>query len=248
MKILIIEDEKPAYQKIERLLRNIDERIEVTCILESVEDATNWLSVNSHPDLILMDVQLEDGLCFEIFEKIELKVPVIFITAYDQYAIKAFKVNSVDYLLKPVNESELRNAIQKYKSVYENDHYSKVEALIKQLQPAVKERFLIKVGEHFKSILATDIRCFYIRERCVFLFTEAGKSYPVDYSLEKIEEVIDSRIFFRVNRNFIVKYSCIKDIISYSSSRLKIVLDGWTEDEIIVSRERVSDFKAWIDR
>ena len=250
MKVLIIEDEQPASTKLIRLLKETEPDIEITAILESVEQSTNWFHSHPAPDLIFMDIQLEDGLSFEIFENCEIKTPVIFTTAYDTYMLKAFKVNSVDYLLKPISAEELKSAINKFKTFHNNKpDYSKLESIIKQLTPQTKERFLIKIGEHYRSIPISDINCFYIRERYNFIFTNTGKSYPVDYSLDKIEQLIDPQSFFRVNRNFIIRFSAIKDILAYSSNRLKITLTNWTEkEEIIVSRERVAEFKAWMDR
>jgi Response regulator of the LytR/AlgR family len=248
MKVLIIEDEHPAAQKLIRVLKEIDSRIEVIDVLRSVEQAINWFTENQNPELIFMDIQLEDGLCFDIFENCRIDIPVIFTTAYDEYAIKAFKVNSVDYLLKPVDRNELKNAIEKFKIIHQAD-YSKFESIIKQLQPQQKERFLVKIGEHYKSIPTSTINCFYIIERCTFLFTNTAKSYPLDYSLDKIEQLIDSKLFFRINRDCIVNFYAVRDMIAYSSSRLKIILADWIEKgEIIVSRERVADFKKWIDR
>jgi DNA-binding LytR/AlgR family response regulator len=250
MKVLIIEDERPAAQKLIRMLNEINLRIEVVDVLKSVEQAVNWMPENPSPELIFMDIQLEDGLCFDIFESCRINIPVIFTTAYDEYALKAFKVNSVDYLLKPIDQSELKNAIDKFTIIHQSGtDYSKLESVIKQLQPQQKERFLVKIGEHYKSIPTSTINCFYINERCTFLFTDTAKSYPLDYSLDKIEQLIDSKSFFRINRDFIVNFYAIRDMIAYSSSRLKIVLSGWTEkEEIIVSRERVADFKNWVDR
>jgi DNA-binding LytR/AlgR family response regulator len=250
MRVLIIEDERPASQKLERLLKDIDKDFEVVKILESIEDSTNWLLKNPHPDLIFMDIQLEDGICFEIFENIDIKTPVIFTTAFNEYALKAFKVNSVDYLLKPINKDELRNSVQKFRLIHKKDmDYSKIESMLNQLKPKNKERFLVKIGEHYKSIQADDINCFFIMERSNFINTGKGKDYAVDFSLDKAETMIDPKKFFRVNRDIILNYAAISDIIAYSSSRLKIVVDGWSDkDEIIVSRERVADFKIWMDR
>jgi DNA-binding LytR/AlgR family response regulator len=250
MKVLIIEDERPASQKLIRLLKEIDSEIEIIDVLQSIEQAVNWFSENPSTELIFMDVQLEDGLCFDIFENCKIETPVIFTTAYDEYALKAFKVNSIDYLLKPIVQDELKNAIEKFNSIYKSKpDYSKLETVIKQLQTKKKERFLIKIGEHYKSIPVSTVNCFYINERCTFLFTDAAKNYPLDYSLDKIEQLIDSKLFFRINRDCIVNFYAIRDMISYSSSRLKIILADWTEkEEITVSRERVSDFKKWIDR
>ncbi|HDS07494.1 MAG TPA: response regulator transcription factor [Bacteroides sp.] len=250
MKVLIIEDEKPASRKLIRLLEEVDRAIEVMGVLPSVEQTINWFLKNRNPDLIFMDIQLEDGLCFEIFENCRITTPVIFTTAYDEYALKAFKVNSVDYLLKPVDPGELKNAIDKFRLLQGQKAASQnIGSVINQLQPARKERFLIKIGEHYRSVPVSDIRCFYIRERCNFLLTESGKSYPVDHSLDKIEQLVDPKQFFRISRNVIIQFDSIRDIISYSSSRLKIILAGWTgENDLLVSRERVAAFKGWMDR
>src|ERR1035437_563211 len=250
MKVLIIEDEQPASQKLIRLLGEIDLKIEIMDVLKSVEEAINWFSEHPDPELIFMDIQLEDGICFEIFESCSIKTPVIFTTAYNEYSLKAFKVNSVDYLLKPIIPEELKNAIDKFKKVHShNDDFAKIESIINQLKPKTKERFLIKVGEHYRSVQISSINCFYIKERCNFINVDNGKNYAIDYSLDKVELMIDSKLFFRVNRNFIINFSSIHDIIVYSSNRLKIILSNWTEnDDIMVSRERVTDFKNWMDR
>lgn len=249
MKILIIEDEQPAVQKLMRLLRSLDTKIEITGCLSSVVEATNWLLENQHPDLIIMDIQLEDGICFEIFENVALKTPVIFTTAYDTFAIRAFKVNSVDYLLKPVEMEELSKAIQKFQQVHQKEDFPGMEELIRRFQPTVKERFLIKIGEHFRPVQTTDIMCFFIKERCNFIRISTGKEYPLDLSLDKVEKMIDPKLFFRVNREYIIHFNTIKDIVAYSTGRLKIKLTGGHEaDEILVSRERVAGFKLWMDR
>ena len=250
MRVLIIEDEQPASQKLIRLIKEIDSSIEIAGIIESVEQATNWLCNNPHPELIFMDIQLEDGICFEIFENCTIKTPVIFTTAYNEYSLKAFKVNSVDYLLKPIVFEELKNAIEKFKTVhFQKVDFTKIESFINELQPKTKERFLIKIGEHYRSIQLSGINCFFIKERCNFINVDNGKIYAIDYSLDKIEDIIDPKMFFRVNRNFIVNFSAIHDIIAYSSNRLKIVLTNRAEkDEILVSRERVAEFKEWMDR
>ena len=250
MKVLIIEDERPAAQKLIRILKEIDPGIEVIDVLRSVEQTVNWFSENPSPELIFMDIQLEDGLCFDIFENYKIDIPVIFTTAYDEYALRAFKVNSIDYLLKPIDLPQLKSAIEKFTAIHQfKTEYSKLESVIKQLQPQKKERFLVKIGEHYKSIPISTIKCFYISERSTFLLTDTEKNYPLDYSLDKIEALIDSKLFFRINRDFIVNYYTIKDMTIYSSSRLKITLADWGQKgEIIVSRERVADFKKWIDR
>ena len=250
MKVLIIEDERFAYQKLIRLLGEIDPTIDVIEVLKSVEQATNWFLINPYPDLIFMDIQLEDGTCFEIFENIKIDIPVIFITAYNEYMLKAFKVNSVDYLLKPVTYEELKNAIDKFNSF----HYRKpvnaaFEEIVKQMQSQTKERFLIKIGEHYRSVQTSEIYCFYILERSLFIFTNTGKNYPIEYSLDNIEQMIDSKVFFRVNRNIMINFYAIRDMIAYSTNRLKILITNWdNKEDIIVSRERVALFKKWMDR
>lgn len=249
MKVLIIEDEQPAAHKLIRLLKEIDGEIEIMDILSSVEQSINWFAGHPSPELIFMDIQLEDGICFEIFENCKIHTPVIFTTAYDAYALKAFKVNSVDYLLKPISPDDLKMAINKYKSLHQPTmNYLHLQAIIEQLQPKIKERFLIKIGEHYISVQAQSINCFYIMERNTFVLTDKGKNYPIDYSLDKIEQLVDPKYFFRVNRNCIVNFSAIQDIISYSSSRLKIVLTSRTDlEDILVSRERVAGFKEWME-
>ena len=250
MKVLIIEDEKPASNKLIRLLNNMEVSLEILETLTSVEDSINWLNNHPAPDLIFMDVQLEDGICFDIFESIEIQSPVIFTTAYDHYAIRAFKVNSVDYLLKPIDQKELKQAVDKYLSMHSRtESQLSLESVLKMFPGKRKERFLIKIGEHFKSIPVTDIDCFFIEERCTFIHSRIGKTYALDYSLEKIEELVDPDRFFRINRNFIVNYSAIIDVVAYSSSRLKIKLSGLSEYHLLlVSRERVNSFKEWMDR
>lgn len=249
MKVLIIEDEQPAALKLIRLLKEIDAEVEIMDVLSSVEHSINWLAEHPSPELIFMDIQLEDGISFEIFENCKIHTPVIFTTAYDAYALKAFKVNSVDYLLKPISPDDLKIAMDKYKSLHQPImNYPHLQAIIKQLQPNIKERFLIKIGEHYISVQAQSINCFYIMERNTFVLTDKGKNYPIDYSLDKIEQLVDPKYFFRVNRNCIVNFSAIQDIISYSSSRLKIVLTCRTDlEDILVSRERVAGFKEWME-
>jgi len=250
MKVLIVEDERPASQKLIRLLGEIDPGIEVMDVLRSVEETINWFLTHSNPDLVFMDIQLDDGICFEIFENCDIKAPVVFTTAYDAYSLKAFKVNSVDYLLKPVVKDELKNAIEKFKTVHRQTmDFAKIESFINGKQAKTKERFLIKIGEHYRSVQTTSINCFFIKERGYFIKVDNGKKYAIDYSLDKVEQLVEARLFFRISRNFIINFSAIQDIVVYSSNRLKVILTNWTEkDEILVSRERIADFKEWMDR
>lgn len=250
MNVLIVEDEKPAADKLVRLLKETKEQINVVDVLTSVEKTAKWFLNKIPVDLIFMDIELEDGNCFEIFEICSVQTPVIFTTAYDEYTLKAFKVNSVDYLLKPIASEELEKAIEKYKTIHLKNEIGKdLLAIIDQMKPKKKERFLVKIGDRLKSIQIADVICFYIEERCTFLMTSSGKNYPLDFSLDKLEQMIDPGVFFRVNRNVIVCAESIRDIVSYSSSRLKLTIAHWKESEpLIVSRERVAEFKQWMDR
>jgi two-component system, LytTR family, response regulator LytT len=251
MNVLIIENEKPAVEKLQRLIKNIDPTISVVGILESVEHSIDWLLKNDTPDLILMDIQLDDGICFEIFESVKIKSPIIFTTAYDEYAIRAFKVNSVDYLLKPITKESLASAIEKLRTLFpvQTINNEKINHIYEQLGAQHKTRFFVKIGEHCQSISTNEIACFYIVERCTFFMTSSGKRYDVNYSLEQLEKLIDPQLFFRINRHTIINISVITDIISFSTNRLKIKIAN--EDkvgELLVSREKVTAFKEWLDR
>ncbi|MCB8994567.1 MAG: response regulator transcription factor [Bacteroidales bacterium] len=249
MKILIIEDEQLSARKLIRLLHEINPAIEVLEVLASVEAAVNWMTSEINPDLLFMDIQLEDGLCFEIFEKTNINIPVIFTTAYDEYTLKAFKVNSIDYLLKPLKIAELKDALKKFRTLKNPMDFRDLNQVLEKLQPKQKERFLIKMGERYKSVVISEIECFYIKERSGFMHLSNGKDYAIDFSLDKIEEMVDSKMFFRINRNMIINFNSINEILAYSSSRLKITLKTWSEpEEILLSRERVNDFKNWMDR
>jgi DNA-binding LytR/AlgR family response regulator len=250
MNVLIIEDEKPAARRLNRMLAVLD--IEVQQMLHSVEESLNWLQNNTHPDLIFLDIQLSDGLSFEIFEEIEVKSAIIFTTAYDEYALKAFKLNSVDYLLKPLDEDELKIAVDKFKNNLPQQSNVQVhiddirKLLVNPVDRKFKKRLTIKVGQHIKIILIEEVECFYSENKATYIYTKENRSYLLDNSLEHWQEQLDPEHFFRVNRTFIVHINAIKDIIAYSNSRLKLILNSYSETEIIVSRERVKDFKEFI--
>lgn len=251
MNVLIVENEMPAANGLGELLKKVDKNINVTGITQSVESTINWLQNNSSPDLIFMDIQLDDGLCFELFESMKIDIPVIFTTAYDEYTLSAFKVNSVDYLLKPIDKTQLIHAIEKFTAI----HYHKaisddlLTQLSKELNIGYKTRFLIKAGEHYKSVQTNEISCFYIMERATFIKTLSDRDYAVDYSLDHLSKKLDSKMFFRINRNCIINIDAISDILSYSSSRLKIKLKSNPSFiDLIVSKDKVSEFKKWIDK
>ena len=248
-KVIIIEDEKPAARRLQRMLSRLN--IETETMLHSVAEAVNWFNSNDHPDLIFLDIQLSDGISFEIFEKVEINSAVIFTTAYDEYALKAFKLNSVDYLLKPIDEEELANAVAKFKENYlKNSPQIDFNAFRKILEtgskPDYKTRFTIQVGQHLKIIPANEVCCFYSENKASYLTTTSGRNYPVDVSLENLEKELNPEKFFRINRKSIVNIDCIEDIISYTNSRLEIKVKAFNEFQLIVSRERVRNFKNWI--
>ncbi len=250
MNILIIEDERPAAEKLIKLLEKIDKSITIAAIIETVEGTINWMQGHSLPDLILMDIQLDDGLCFEIFETINIESPIIFTTAYDQYTLKAFKVNSVDYLLKPIEEEPLKLAINKFKNLHLKKPVNiDFDKLVKGYSDQYKSRFLVKIGNRYRSIPANEISHFYICERSTFIKNYQGKEYAVDYSLEQLQNILNPDKFFRINRNCIINIDSVTEMYSYSSSRLQLSLINEEKNEIfVVSRDKVRSFKRWIDR
>ncbi len=250
MNVLIIEDETPAAEKIARYLQKYDSGIRILATLQSVEDSVSWLQSNTQPlDLILSDIQLTDGLSFEIFQKVDVSTPVIFTTAYDEYALDAFKMNSVGYLLKPVTFLDLSNAIRKIDSLKAGLNTSNVVSKVAEdvQTKSYKKRFLVKVGEHINSVKSSDISLFFADGRTVYLVNTDGKKFIVDFKMENLEELLNPKEFFRANRSFILNINGIRDVLVYSNSRLKITLHLPFEKDIIVSRERVGEFKNWFD-
>jgi len=251
IKVIIIEDEKPSARRLQRLLLDIG--IEAKAMLHSVEEAVAWFKTNEHPDLILLDIQLSDGLSFEIFEQVVVNSAIIFTTAYDEYALKAFKLNSIDYLLKPIDDEELEAAIDKFKVNHPEPHDLMVDInhikklLVNPLDREYKKRFTIKVGQHLRVVDIEDIECFYSEQKATYCHTVERKNYLMDFSLEQLEEKLDPLKFCRVNRKFIINMDGISDIISYTNSRLQVKLRHFSEQEIIVSRERVKDFRKWLE-
>ncbi len=251
MKTIIIEDEKLAAERLEELIKEIDSSIEISEKLASVEQSIQYLKLNK-PDLIFLDIQLEDGLSFSIFEKATVDVPIIFTTAYDQFAIKAFKLNSIDYLLKPIKKEELREALKKFKNI-KSSYLLDFGDIIKSIQNKeinYKKRFLIQYGQKIKKVEINEIAYFYALEKNVFLTTFSGNTFPVDFALDKLQEVIDPEKFFRINRKLIVSFNAIKNMIPYSRSRIKIELNPSEPKEVeaLVSIERSSAFKEWMDK
>ena len=250
MNVLIIEDEKIAANNLEKMLRQIDSNIYIQSKIDTIEGTVKWLH-NNKTDLIFLDIHLADGLCFKIFEQIKVKTPVIFTTAYDQYAIKAFKVNSIDYLLKPIEIQELEQSLNKFKELNQLQKENKIDfnSLIDSFinKTEYQERFIVRYGQKIKSIKANDIAYFYIKIENVFLCTKDNINYPVDFSLDKLENILDPKYFFRINRQFIVNFSAIENMYSLSKSRIKIILKPKTDQETIVSYSRLSDFRKWLN-
>jgi two-component system response regulator LytT len=254
MTTLIIEDEKPAARLLQRKLEKLN--ISVETMLHSVEESILWFSNNEHPDLIFLDIQLSDGLSFEIFEKINIKSAIIFTTAYDEYALKAFKLNSIDYLLKPIDEDDLEVAVVKFKErlpkreTENNNLQLDFEQIRKMLsnpfEKNYKKRFTVKIGQHLKVITTDEIECFFSENKGTYIHTFDNRNYLIDSTLEILEQELDMKDFFRVSRKFIVPLQAIKEIQVYTNSRLKVILPTYKEDEVIVSREKVQDFKTWL--
>lgn len=252
MKVAIIEDEPLAADRLIALLKEYDAETEILTVLESVEQGVKWFSESQAPDLVLSDIQIADGLSFEIFREVEVKCPVIFTTAFDQYAIEAFEVNSIDYLLKPIKFSKLENSLNKWKQLSQQfssslDVDSLVSA-IKEAQGGYKSRFLVKTGQQIRPIKAEDIAYFYAKDKIVLLVTHKGDKYAVDYTLDDLNALLDPAFFFRINRQFIIHLEAAREIHSYFKGRLKLVLSPEVDEEVIVSSDRTPVFKAWLDQ
>lgn len=254
MRTIIIEDEKPAARRLHRMLTEL--KVDVSIMLHSVEEAIDWFQNNEHPDLIFLDIQLSDGLSFEIFDVIEVHSAIIFTTAYDEYALQAFKLNSIDYLLKPIDDEDLESAVKKYRSRFTPnvpspklalDFEDIKKLLVNPVEREFKKRFTARVGQHLKIINADEVECFYSENKGTYAATSDGRNYLLDTTLEHLETELEPSVFFRVSRKFYVNINHIKDIISYTNSRLQIKMKHFKEQEIIVSRERVKDFKLWLE-
>lgn len=250
MKIVIIEDELPAQERLIKLIKKYEPNCEILAVLDSVKSSVAWLETHEHPNLFFMDIQLADGLSFTIFEKTSTDKPIIFCTAYDEYAIKAFKLNSIDYLLKPINEAELETALHKFRNIHANSHSIDLTSIKNLLDGGLKEykkRFMVKVGERIKAINVSDIAFMWSEHKATYLQTNNGQKSIVDYTLDEVQQLLDPQIFFRLNRKYICSLESIKEVFSYSNSRLKILLLNCQDQDILVSREKVKEFKEWLD-
>lgn len=252
MKALIIEDEKLASERLIELIKTIKPDVQIVGTLRSVEAGLDWFQKNEQPDLIISDIQLLDGSSFEIFDKVKPKCNVIFTTAYDQYAIKAFEVNSVDYLLKPIQEEKLANAFQKLGDKTDSQtsqpfDLESIKALINQQNKEYKSRFLTKVGQRIKAIPTDKIAYFYTHDKLTFIVTFEKQKFIIDNTLEEVDQMLDPKHFFRVNRKFLVHFDAVSDIHPYFKGRVKIVLQPEIDEDIVVSSEKTPLFKMWLD-
>ncbi len=251
MKVLIIEDEKPSARRLQRMLEK--QGVAANQMLHSVEESIIWFKNNEHPDLIFLDIQLSDGLSFDIFEEVTIKSSIIFTTAFDEYALQAFKLNSIDYLLKPIDEEELQVAIEKYRELKPEPHnvqlnFEDIKNLITNpLEREYKQRFTTKIGQHLKMISVSEIECFYSENKGTYAHTISGRDYLLDTTLENLEQELSPKVFFRISRKYFININAIKDIISYTNSRLELKLNSNLDQQIIVARERVRDFKLWLE-
>lgn len=249
MRIIILEDETRAANHLERLLAKVAPEMKVLARMETVRDAVKYLQTNTGPELIFSDIQLADGLSFEIFNQVTVHCPIIFTTAYDHYAIEAFQTNGIDYLLKPIEEERLQKAIEKAK------HFSPgllLEKLLQMNRPATekafKSRFMVKVGDKIKSVPVEEIRVFFSQEKASFILTTEGRTYCIDYALDQLEPMVDPEKYFRINRKYMVSIDACTNILAWTNSRLRLKIDGIDDSDIIVARERVQEFKNWLDR
>ena len=251
IKVLILEDEDAAAKRLQKLVAEILPEAEFVATIESVKQGVEWFEYNSLPDLIFADIQLNDGTSFDIFRKVEVKSPVIFTTAYDEHALNAFKLNSVDYLLKPIKKNELSSAIEKFKSLHlvgKNNDNENLHQLLQTLQKTqhYKQRFVLRIGEHMKIVEVPDIAYFYTENKANFIITKDNKRYLADNTLDQLESMLDPKLFFRINRQFIVSYSSIAEMFSYSKARVLLKLNPPSKLDTIVSTERSAAFKSWL--
>jgi len=250
IKVLIVEDERLAASKLEELLYSIDKEIEILATIDTVRESIEWISQNT-VDLIFLDIHLSDGISFDIFKKVDIKTPIIFTTAYDEYALKAFKVNSIDYLLKPFSKEDVQTGLSKFKSLFQNGKTTPdFDNLIRMLNPnkQYQKRFLVNAGAALKSITIDEIAYFYNIEKNTFICSNSNQHYASTQSLDKLELLIDSEQFFRVNRNFLVGFKSIKKMYSLSKSRIKLELQPIPDQEVLVSFNKSGEFRIWLGK
>lgn len=250
MKILILEDEEQALNRLQKIITAVMADAEIVGRGTSITEALNWFHTNPMPDLVFMDIQLSDGNSFQIFNSVKIACPVIFTTAYESYTMQAFKVNSVDYLLKPIDEADVKRAIEKLKLLQSSGSfsvdYTEILKAIQQPAKKYKDRFIIKLGDTIKSILVTDIAYFYTENKTNFVCTNDGRRFPVDFNLDQVEEMLNPRIFFRINRQFIIGHHAIEEMKAHTRSRINVKLSPPTRLDTIVAIDRAHDFRDWL--
>ncbi len=252
MRVLIIEDEAPAFRRLQKILDEVRPGIEIVEVIDSVEESVKWFNNHNQPDLIFMDIQLSDGISFEIFDQVEIVKPVIFTTAFDDYMLKAFKVNSIDYLLKPIKTEELALSLEKYEqmlTMFNRGQSTNLNDLIQHIRlddKKYKNRFLVKQGDKMLSVETNDIGYFYTRNGIVYLVTNSGKKHLIDHTLDDLTNLLDPDDFFRANRQYLIRFSLIQGVHKYHKGKLLIETTVLTEDQITVSEEKSSSFKKWL--
>ncbi|WP_336830434.1 LytTR family DNA-binding domain-containing protein [Sphingobacterium multivorum] len=248
MKIVIIEDELPSARLLQRKLEALG--YTVAAVLQTVEESIEWFTSNTEPDLLLLDIQLADGISFDILEQVKPSSAIIFTTAYDEYMLRAFKQNSIDYLLKPIEDEELENAIEKFRQFRRpNPQFdlASLQVLFRNPAPTFKERFTIKIGQSLKVVTSQQVECIYSENKGTYLYTNENGNYLLDQTLDALTPQLSPKAFFRINRSTIIQFDAIKNIAVHSNARLKIYLKHYESEELIVSREKVSAFKDWLD-
>lgn len=251
MKILIIEDETMAVQRLIKMVQSLEPNVVILQDLDTIEAAIEWFQNHEMPDLVFLDIQLADGSSFEIFKTIQITCPIVFITAFDQYAIQAFKVNAIDYILKPVKKQELANSLEKFKQLHQPlqiDYQQILQAINTQNPPKYQSRFLIRFGQKYRIVEVADIAYFFIKDKIVFACTFEDKHYPMDYNLDKLETMVSLDDFYRINRQVMARVEAISELYAYSKSRVKVTLQPPIDYDVIVSKERSSMFKRWLER
>jgi len=249
MRIIVIEDEPRAASHLERLLKKVAPEMTVIARLESVREGLKYLQNNPEPDLIFSDIQLADGLCFEIFNQWPVRCPIIFTTAYDHYALEAFKTSGLDYLLKPIEEERLHKAIVKTRQFSPELVMEKLLSMNQTTSAQIfKSRFMVKVGDKIKSIPVEEISLFFSQEKATYLFTKSSHNYNIEYTLDQLEQILDPQVYFRISRKYIVSIHACTNIMAWTNSRLRLRIEGSSDPDIFVARERVQEFKNWLDR
>lgn len=248
---LIIEDEQPAASRLENLIKRLDPEIEIAGTIDTVEAALRWFKSHPQPDIIMLDIQLGDGLSFDIFSQTKIESYIIFTTAYDEYAIRAFELNSIDYLLKPVDETRLAQSLEKFRKFRIQGQNVNIQTLIETLERRIdkyKRRFVVTISGRIKVVETGDVAFFYSKEKNTFLCSMEKKHFPLEFSLDHLEEMLDPELFFRVNRQYIVQYKSINKIEILSKSRIRIGTVPSADDDILVSSARTSEFRSWLER